>query len=90
VPLLSVRVPKADTEKRHRYFLDDARGRGFQLAGSAPRKLEKNLMFDTHVKPKIHRALIEAGVTNLPVSWEKSIYQQAAEASAKARKRRKT
>lgn len=43
-----------------------------------------HIMFDTHVKPKINRALIEAGVENLPKSWEKSIYQEAAEASAKA------
>ncbi len=43
-----------------------------------------HIMFDTHVKPKIHKALIEAGVKSLPKSWEKSIYVQAAEASAKA------
>jgi len=49
-----------------------------------------HIMFDTHVKPKIHKALTEAGVMNLPASWRKSIYQQAAEASAKARKRKKS
>jgi len=50
-----------------------------------------HIMFDTHVKPKIYKALIEAGVRkeDLPKSWEKSIYQQAAEASQKARQRKK-
>lgn len=42
-------------------------------------------MFDTHIKPKIHKALLEAGIQNLPLSWEKSIYMQAAEASIKAK-----
>ena len=49
-----------------------------------------HIMFDTHVKPKIYKALNEIKVTNLPDSWEKSIYQQAAEASAKARRQEKT
>ena len=44
-----------------------------------------HLMFDTHLKPKIFKALTEAGVKELPASWRKSIYAQAAEASAKAR-----
>jgi len=44
-----------------------------------------HLMFDTHVKPKIFKALVEVGIENLPESWEKSIYLQAAEASLKAR-----
>ena len=44
-----------------------------------------HLMFDTHLKLKIFKALSEAGVKDLPVSWKKSIYAQAAEASAKAR-----
>ena len=48
-----------------------------------------HIMFDTHVKPKIYKALTEAGVTNLPKSWTKSIYEQAAEASARALKRTK-
>ena len=30
-----------------------------------------HLMFDAHIKPKIHKALIEAGVENLPESWKK-------------------
>ena len=42
-----------------------------------------HIMFDTHIKPKVYKALVQAGVTNLPKSWEKSIYTQAAEASAK-------
>lgn len=48
-----------------------------------------HIMFDTHVKPKIFKALSEAGVTNLPKSWTKSIYEQAAEASARAVRRKK-
>jgi hypothetical protein len=45
-----------------------------------------HLMFDTHIKPKVYKALIEAGVKNLPVSWEKSIYLQAADASMRVKK----
>jgi len=48
-----------------------------------------HIMFDTHVKPKVFRALSEAGVTNLPRSWTRSIYEQAAEASARALRRKK-
>ena len=44
-----------------------------------------HLMFDTHVKPKIYKALVEVGIEKLPVSWQKSICLQAAEASMKAR-----
>ncbi|HDH98432.1 MAG TPA: hypothetical protein ENF70_04810 [Deltaproteobacteria bacterium] len=47
-----------------------------------------HIMFDTHVKPKIYKALVEAGVEKLPESWKKSIYQQAAEASQKALKKK--
>ncbi len=47
-----------------------------------------HIMFDTHVKPKVFRALLEAGVAEMPVSWEKSIYQQAAEASAQSKKQK--
>jgi hypothetical protein len=46
-----------------------------------------HIMFDTHLKPKIYKSLRQSGCTNLPVSWEKSIYQQAAEASFAARKK---
>jgi hypothetical protein len=42
-------------------------------------------MFDTHIKPKVCKALKKAGVRDLPISWEKSIYDQAAEASLIAR-----
>jgi hypothetical protein len=42
-----------------------------------------HIMFDTHVKPKIFKAMTEAGL-QLPESWKKSIYEQAAEMSAKA------
>jgi uncharacterized Zn finger protein len=44
-----------------------------------------HLMFDTHVKPKIYKALVEVGIDDLPESWKKSIYLQAAEASLKSR-----
>ena len=47
-----------------------------------------HLMFDTHIKPKVHKALIEAGVRDLPESWQKSIYAQAAEASARSGRRK--
>jgi hypothetical protein len=47
-----------------------------------------HIMFDTHIKPKVFKALKQAGVVNLPSSWEKSIYQQAAEASRVARKKK--
>ena len=47
-----------------------------------------HIMFDTHIKPKVFEALKQAGVDNLPNSWEKSIYQQAAEASQEARKKK--
>lgn len=43
-----------------------------------------HIMFDTHVKPKVFRALWDAGLQDLPESWRKSIYEQAAEASAVA------
>jgi len=48
-----------------------------------------HIMFDTHVKPKIFKALSQAGVTGLPKSWETSIYEQAAHASQEARRVRK-
>lgn len=44
-----------------------------------------HIMFDTHLKPKIFKALNEYGI-NLPKSWETSIYEQAAKASIKAGK----
>ena len=47
-----------------------------------------HIMFDTHIKPKVFTALKKAGI-NLPFSWEKSIYHQAAEASQKAREKKK-
>ena len=47
-----------------------------------------HIMFDTHLKPKVFKTLKQAGVINLPDSWEKSIYQQAAEASEIARKKK--
>ena len=47
-----------------------------------------HIMFDTHVKPKVYKSLKKAGCSNLPNSWEKSIYQQAAEASQLARKKK--
>ena len=46
-----------------------------------------HVMFDHRLKPRLHRALKAAGVTNLPDSWAKSIYNQAIEASLKSPKR---
>ena len=48
-----------------------------------------HLVFDTHLKPKIFSALKDYGLKGFPESWEKSIYQQAEEASAKVRNKRK-
>jgi hypothetical protein len=47
-----------------------------------------HIMFDTQIKPKVFTALKKAGL-KLPSSWEKSIYHQAAEASQKAREKKK-
>ena len=60
------------------HIVAEGRKRGINLLMLCP---TCHIMFDTHVKPKIHKALVEAKVENLPESWEKSIYQQAAEAS---------
>ena len=46
-----------------------------------------HIMFDTHIKPRIHKSLKEYGVKNMPASWETSIYEQAAKASVRARKK---
>jgi len=43
-----------------------------------------HLMFDTHLKPKIFKAM--ADPPGFPESWKKSIYDQAAKASANALK----
>jgi hypothetical protein len=48
-----------------------------------------HLMFDTHLKPKINKALLQSGVKGLPKSWKLSIYEQAAIASKKATKKKK-
>jgi len=47
-----------------------------------------HVIFDTQLKPKLYVALTKAGTKNLPASWKKSIYTQAAEASQKARSKR--
>ena len=44
-----------------------------------------HIMFDTQLKVKLRKALSNAGALNLPASWKKGIYEQAAEASAKTR-----
>ena len=49
-----------------------------------------HIMFDTHLKPKVFKAMVEVGLLGFPESWKKSIYEQAAEASAKALKRKKS
>jgi hypothetical protein len=46
-------------------------------------------MFDIHLKPKVFKAMIEAGLQGFPESWKESIYEQAAKASAKALKRKR-
>ena len=46
-----------------------------------------HIMFDTHLKPKIYKALRRQGVKGLPKSWEASIYEQAAKASQRAREK---
>jgi len=48
-----------------------------------------HIMFDTHVKPKIFKAMMEAGFQEMPESWKKSIYEQAAEASATVLRRKR-
>ena len=45
-----------------------------------------HLMFDTHLKPKMWKALSAHGIRGLPQSWKSSIYEQGAKASAAARK----
>ncbi len=47
-----------------------------------------HVMFDTRLKPRLYEALKNAGVKNLPKSWQKSIYYQAFEASMKSPKRK--
>ena len=47
-----------------------------------------HLMFDTHIKPKLFMALSQAGIKDLPSSWETSIYEQAAKASQAVRKKK--
>jgi hypothetical protein len=47
-----------------------------------------HIMFDTHLKPKIFKALNELGIKNLPKSWRASIYEQAAKASREVRKKK--
>jgi len=46
-----------------------------------------HLMFDTRLKPKIFKALKKYGI-QLPASWETSIYEQAATASIKAKRKK--
>jgi len=48
-----------------------------------------HIMFDTMVKPRLYIALKVYGVKGMPVSWTKSIYDQGAEASAKAGRNKK-
>ena len=46
-----------------------------------------HIMLDTHLKPKLYRALTGAKIA-LPIEWSKSVYDRAAEASAAALRRR--
>jgi len=45
-----------------------------------------HIVLDTKLKPTICRALKQVRVENLPKSWDRSIYEQAAIASMKARR----
>jgi len=63
------------------YIVAENRKKGNNLLMLCP---TCHIMFDTHIKPKVFKALLEAGLTDLPESWKKSIYEQAAEASAVA------
>lgn len=69
------------------HIVAEGKKRGINLLMLCP---TCHIMFDTHVKPKIHKALVEAKVENLPESWGKSIYQQAAEASQRALKKKRS
>lgn len=44
-----------------------------------------HVVFDHHLKPRLFKALERAGATNLPAMWKTSHYQQAGEASMRAR-----
>lgn len=46
-----------------------------------------HIMFDTHIKPKIHKSLKGHVVNNMPASWGMSIYEQAAKASVRKQKK---
>jgi hypothetical protein len=46
-----------------------------------------HVVFDTQLKPKVFKALLQAGVKGMPDSWADSIHDQAARASAAARSR---
>ncbi|MHC4573078.1 MAG: hypothetical protein ACYS76_02915 [Planctomycetota bacterium] len=73
----------ANRQKSH--IVAEARKSGVNVLHLCP---SCHIMFDTHVKPKICRALKNAGFKDLPKSWETSIYEQAAKASEAIRKRR--
>jgi hypothetical protein len=49
-----------------------------------------HIMFDTHLKPRIFSAFLDSNLGRMPESWKKSIYEQAAEASALVRKRKRS
>ncbi len=48
-----------------------------------------HLMFDTHLKPKMCKALRDYGVSGLPPSWEMSIFEVAGKKAAAAMKAKK-
>ena len=48
-----------------------------------------HVIFDTELKPKLYKALRNAGTKNLPVSWKESIYKQAAKRSGEIMRRKK-
>ena len=44
-----------------------------------------HMMFDTQLKPKLYKALTDAGFKKLRYLWKKFIYDQAAEKSPRAK-----
>ena len=63
------------------HIVDEGSKKGTNLLMLCP---SCHIIFDTQLKPKIFKALLESGVHNLPDSWSVSIYDQAAKASQRS------
>ena len=48
-----------------------------------------HVMFDTHIKPKVCKALKNYGVQGLPAAWEISIYEMAGVKAAETMRAKK-